>query len=55
MDRHQLLMERDQWKLAENAALKCGDLRAGYEALKEVEAIDKKLAALKEGAPSKAA
>lgn len=48
MDRHQLLRDRDSAKLRENAGIVCGDLVAAFEALKEVEEIDRKLRELKE-------
>ena len=50
MDRHQLLMERESEKLLENASIRCGDLKAAFEALKRIERIDQELAKLKEGA-----
>ena len=48
MDRDALLRARDSAKLAENAAIVCGDLRAAYVSLKEVEEIDRQLRELKE-------
>lgn len=48
MDRDSLLRERDSAKLREAAGIVCGDLYAAYEALREVEAIDRQLEQLKE-------
>ena len=55
MNRAALLDERDRWKRAENAAILCNDLRAAFEALKEVETIDLKLRELREDGRQQAA
>jgi hypothetical protein len=47
VSREALLAERDTWKRAETASIVVGDLRAAYEAHKELVRVDNELAALK--------